>query len=273
MARARGIKPGFFSNDALAELPFEFRLLFIGLWTVADKRGRLLDRPKKIRMEIFPGDDVDCDLGLKMLAKAGFIIRYEAAGVPCIQILNWEKHQNPHIKEAESSIPAIPALAPENPEQAVDFPERARLIPSSLIPDSGLLTVGNASAHIDLVPRETVSVQEFADWLKSRWPACGPKANFVQAARSASGLVGSAKVTQEVLRARIEGYRAWCDGGGVSGPQYVALPQNWMNPNHPDLPAHGWAVDWKAPPTKADQKLDATINAGLAFLRNSGAAQ
>ena len=31
MARARNIKPGFFTNDLLAELPFETRLLFIGL--------------------------------------------------------------------------------------------------------------------------------------------------------------------------------------------------------------------------------------------------
>ena len=131
----------------------------------------------------------------------------------------------------------------------------------------------NAREDSTNVERETIDIESFADWIKSRWPSCGPKANFPQAARSAAGLIGSGKVTQEVLRARVDGYRAWCDGGGVSGPQYVALPQNWMNPNHPDLPAHGWAVDWKAPPSKADQKLDATINAGLAFLRNSGAAQ
>ena len=31
MARARNIKPGFFTNDELVELPFATRLLFIGL--------------------------------------------------------------------------------------------------------------------------------------------------------------------------------------------------------------------------------------------------
>ena len=61
MARSRNIKPGFFTNDGLAELPFEVRLLFIGLWTLADREGRLEDRPKRIRMEIFPGDNVDVD--------------------------------------------------------------------------------------------------------------------------------------------------------------------------------------------------------------------
>ena len=44
--RARNIKPGFFKNDALAELDFAGRLLFIGLWGIADRAGRLEDRPK-----------------------------------------------------------------------------------------------------------------------------------------------------------------------------------------------------------------------------------
>lgn len=39
MARARNIKPGFFTNDELVELPFEVRSLFIGLWAIADREG------------------------------------------------------------------------------------------------------------------------------------------------------------------------------------------------------------------------------------------
>jgi hypothetical protein len=49
MPRTRQIKPGFFKNDELAELPIEARLLFAGLWTIADREGRLEDRPKKIK--------------------------------------------------------------------------------------------------------------------------------------------------------------------------------------------------------------------------------
>ena len=61
MARARNIKPGFFRNADLAELPIEARLLFIGLWTIADREGRMEDRPKQIKMELFPADSLDCD--------------------------------------------------------------------------------------------------------------------------------------------------------------------------------------------------------------------
>lgn len=106
MARARNIKPGFFANEELVELPFEYRLLFIGLWTLADREGRLEDRPKRIRMAIFPADNVDVDKGLTALAAAGFVERYEAEGYgPCILIPNFLKHQNPHHKEPPSTIP------------------------------------------------------------------------------------------------------------------------------------------------------------------------
>jgi hypothetical protein len=106
MARIRSIKPGFFTNDALAELPMAARLLFVGLWCVADREGRMGDRPKKLRAEILPFDDVDVDKLLKSLTEAGFIQRYEGAGERYIQILNFTKHQHPHVKEPPSTIPA-----------------------------------------------------------------------------------------------------------------------------------------------------------------------
>ena len=59
--RARNLKPGFFKNEDLAELPFEGRLLFAGLWCLADREGRLEDRPKRIKAEIFAFDSVDVD--------------------------------------------------------------------------------------------------------------------------------------------------------------------------------------------------------------------
>ncbi len=64
MARIRTIKPQFFLNEELAELPAMVRLLFIGLWTQADREGRLLDRPKRLKAEIFPYDNFDVEKGL-----------------------------------------------------------------------------------------------------------------------------------------------------------------------------------------------------------------
>ena len=105
MARARNIKPGFFRNAELVELPFEARLLFIGLWTIADREGRLEDRPKQIKMEIFPADNVDCDQLIASLDLSGMIERYTIEGKAYIQIVNFAKHQNPHKEEKTSEIP------------------------------------------------------------------------------------------------------------------------------------------------------------------------
>lgn len=105
MARARNIKPGFFRNSDLVELDFETRLLFIGLWTLADREGRLEDRPKQIKMELFPADNVDCDSMLNSLSLIGVIARYEVDGKRYIQVTNFLKHQNPHRDERCSTIP------------------------------------------------------------------------------------------------------------------------------------------------------------------------
>lgn len=138
MARSRNIKPGFFTNDELAEIEPLGRLLFAGLWTIADREGRLEDRPKKIKIEVLPYDDCDCDKLLQELHNRGFIVRYLVNGAQYIQIVNWSKHQNPHIKETASTIPA----PDKNSTCTVHVPKKERISPAdslNLIPDSGFL--------------------------------------------------------------------------------------------------------------------------------------
>jgi len=109
MARTRSIKPGFFDNDIIGDLPPLTRLLFIGLWCIADREGRLQDRPRRIKKALLGYDDVDADGADKMLQAlhdAGFIYRYTTDGEQYIQVVNFSKHQNPHIKEKASEIPS-----------------------------------------------------------------------------------------------------------------------------------------------------------------------
>ena len=108
MARARNIKHGFFTNDLLGMATPIVRLMFAGLWLVADREGRLEDRPKRIKAEILPYDEGDPELWLAELASLGFILRYEVEGRRFIQCVNFTKHQNPHHKEAASLIPPPP---------------------------------------------------------------------------------------------------------------------------------------------------------------------
>lgn len=140
--RARNIKPGFYTNDALAELPPLTRLLFTGLWCLADRAGRLEDRPKKIKAEILPYDDCDAQAMLDALQTAGFITRYTVDGTPYIQVTNFLKHQNPHIREPQSTIPAPPDGAPDQHSAstvlAPDAHEDSPADSGYRIPDTGL---------------------------------------------------------------------------------------------------------------------------------------
>jgi hypothetical protein len=143
MARARNIKPGFFANEELVELEFSTRLLFIGLWTIADREGRLEDKPKRIKMALFPADNLDVDEALEGLQKHGFIQRYEFDGSQYIQILAFSKHQNPHRDEKQSTIPApcehrASTVQPqeEHSSNRADSPIPDSLNSDSLIPES-----------------------------------------------------------------------------------------------------------------------------------------
>lgn len=141
MARARNIKPSFFANDDLADISPLGRLLFIALWTLADREGRLEDRPRRIKAEALPYDDCDVDGLLGDLQKHGFILRYEVGGEQFIQVVNFSKHQNPHVKESASSIPAYTEHHTSTVQEQCNehpLPEQA-----GLIPDSGFLDTNN----------------------------------------------------------------------------------------------------------------------------------
>ena len=110
MARSRLIKPGLAKNEVLAELGPHAQLLFAMLSCYADREGRLEDRPKRLKAEIFPYYEVDVDALLQGLADCDehFIERYEIDGKRYLQITNFNAHQSPHHKENESDIPACP---------------------------------------------------------------------------------------------------------------------------------------------------------------------
>lgn len=106
MARSRNLKPSFFTNEELGKLDDAACLLFAGLWTIADREGRLKDSPDWIKALIFPYKRRPVDALLGKLAAAGFIHRYEVGGVRYIQVARFLKHQTPHAKEPASTIPA-----------------------------------------------------------------------------------------------------------------------------------------------------------------------
>lgn len=161
MARARNIKPALFTNEILGVGHPLCTLLFQGLWLLADRSGRLEDRPLRIKAEIFPYREADVDAMLHWLAHKGFIVRYQADGKAFIEVLNFTKHQNPHKNEKESEIPSVSdgcitsdilgtrsefiGSAPAD-SLSSDLLIPDSLIPDVLIPDSETLPIAEAPA-------------------------------------------------------------------------------------------------------------------------------
>lgn len=124
MPRARTLKPSFFKNEELVGMDFWVRLLFEGLWVLADRDGRLEDRPLRIKMEVLPNDAVDVEAGLAQLAAAGLIDRYEAGGARVIQVATFGKHQSPHPKEPSSNLPDRDGVRPNDDRPAPESGEQ-----------------------------------------------------------------------------------------------------------------------------------------------------
>jgi len=99
MPRIRTIKPEFFLHEGLAELSFEARLAFIALWTLADCAGRFEYRPKRLKLQTLPYDDVDIEDIIASLERGGWLRRYESNGTQFFVITGFMKHQQIGGKE------------------------------------------------------------------------------------------------------------------------------------------------------------------------------
>lgn len=111
MSRARLLKPGFFTNEELHTLHPYGRLLYAGLWCLADREGRLKDRPLRIKAELFPYDKVNVEQLIDQLAALGFVVRYEVENEALMWLPKFKEHQHPHPKEPPSILPACPMEA------------------------------------------------------------------------------------------------------------------------------------------------------------------
>jgi hypothetical protein len=119
VARTRSIKPSFFKNEYLAECEPMARLLFVGLWTLADSQGRMEFRPLRIKAELFPYENCDILALLKQLADKGFVRAYESGDMKVLEIPTFGEHQRCHPDERDEGLPP-----PDESAETIVFPER-----------------------------------------------------------------------------------------------------------------------------------------------------
>jgi hypothetical protein len=241
MARARLIKPGFFANEDLAECSPWARLCFAGLWTLSDRAGRMEDRPKRIKGQLFPMDSIDVEPLLDELVQHHFIVRYASKGQGFIQVLEFSKHQTPHHREPMSAIPSpqsLGLLSDNNGVKAQGKPEALNgsddhkaqgkpeaLPPSSVIPSTPSHAVtGN---RYTVTSRTTLARQAERMFDEQFWPAYPRKVGKQDAAKAFIKLDPDAGLLDVMLKAvaRQQLTPEWKRDAG----QFIPHPASWIN--------------------------------------------
>lgn len=242
MARIRSIKPEFWSDQELTQLPRDVRMLYVALWNFADEHGRLPGDPRLIKSWCFPlDDDVSAaivDGWLDQLAGIGKVHRYTVGGGRFLYLPNLGDHQRLEPGKKDSRHPA-----PEDgyPEHQVTGDSTARAEKSAQNPDESALArarygtgdrgqgAGDAVAlRADAQPHESaqtlnVRAQDLARAYYEREPMCkfpavmGVAKHAIKAEKYTDQQIQDAllrladagrSVTTEALRIELEGLPA-----------------------------------------------------------------
>ena len=212
--RARNLKPGFFKNEILAECDPLARLLFEGLWCMADRMGRLEYRPKRIKAEILPYDSVDVTKLLDQLLTKGFIIVYKYENEYYLEIPTFTQHQNCHIKEPESTIPAP---CENEPCTVAAVPLSSFLLP---LTESPLPKV-----------RKKIVSNEFKNDFEAFWKLYPKKKSKGDAEKAWGQMVTSKEIVEAILKKipLLKNTEDWQKENG----RFIPYPASWLR-------AKGW---------------------------------
>lgn len=154
MPRIRTVKPEFWADEKIGPMSATTRLVFLGLISMADDLGRLVDSEKQIDAFVFPYTSETCRRSLADLSSNGRIVRgATASGQKIIQIANWhhQKIDKPNLHSAlppvvdsssidrggvgDEPVPVpVPGSVPTTGDRGADAPTTARRRPTVVAP-------------------------------------------------------------------------------------------------------------------------------------------
>jgi len=130
MARIRTVKPELFRHEALFEAEIKtllpLRLAYIGLFTACDREGRFKWKPRALKLDVLPYDNVDFSRVLDALVTHGFIVKYAFEGDEFGCIPTWGQHQVINNRESSSMLPSL--------EESTTCTQEARVNDASVTP-------------------------------------------------------------------------------------------------------------------------------------------
>jgi hypothetical protein len=97
--RIRSILPAFWESEDVAAMPWDTRLVFIGLWSYVDDNGAGRDIEKLIVSDLFPLEDdpretlATVSRALQHLTAHGQIVRYTVDDKHYLYVVKWDLYQ------------------------------------------------------------------------------------------------------------------------------------------------------------------------------------
>jgi len=111
MARIRTVKPELAAHEGMFDLEQEtglpVRFAWVMLFTVADREGRFPWRPRTIKAQTLPHDDVDFSRVLHAWLTRGFVVKYRVDDEWFGCIPTFTKHQVINNRESASDLPSV----------------------------------------------------------------------------------------------------------------------------------------------------------------------
>ena len=181
MARKRMISPEFWTDDKVIELSIQERLLFIAMWNFADDEGLIANKPKQMKAQIFPIDDITHGAISEMLMSIHNVglIQFGNDNT-LIKIKNWTRHQkinrptpsNYKFKKVitESSMSTQETLTTSIVEDSgiEDKGKEKNISPKPIKPKTKRLVP--YSARVDAFYKELSQDQDYLEQLKEAYP-------------------------------------------------------------------------------------------------------
>lgn len=214
--RIRSIKPEFWRSRHVAQLPWELRLLFVGLWSYVDDNGVGIDDPWQITADVFPvePDPVAArgrvEEGLATLSRVvhepsnmPFIVRYEVNGRRYLYITGWSHQRIDRPSKPRYPLPSPDAVTSTNAEPAPDPRESVASPPANCAPVTG--EQGNrGTKRSSRTSRSGRYTDEFEQWWQLYPKRDGSKGSKFKAA---AAFEAALKVTTfETLMAALRHY-------------------------------------------------------------------
>lgn len=236
MARIRTIKPQFWRSPDIMALDYFQRLLFIGLFNLADDYGRGVYNPASIAADLFitefslnpHGVLTEVSNAFAEYSKRSMVAVYEVENRQYFQIVNWNDHQKVNRK-TDSSIPPL----------TCKDKEVTRLTESSLNPHGGLTPgirkgnkEGNKERNISSSPSSDSSAQrpdarpseypsEFEDW----WKAYPRRKNCSKKDAAKQWCEAAKTIPPERL---LELTKVYAANPGTEDTRFIPHPHKWL---------------------------------------------